>query len=109
MKKLIGLFLVGCLTLFGCSTKSTEEDVVKVGFVSDVAGIEDGSFSQLAWEGIKEFQSEHDGVEIHYVTPKDTSTSELLNNIDNLVMSGNEVIVASGFALQEAIEQASEI
>lgn len=109
MKKLIGLFLVGCLTLFGCSTKSTEEDVVKVGFVSDVAGIEDGSFSQLTWEGIKEFQSEHDGVEIQYVTPKDTSTSELLNNIDNLVMSGNEVIVASGFAFQEAIEQASEI
>lgn len=33
MKKLIGLFLVGCLTLFGCSTKSTEEDVVKIGMV----------------------------------------------------------------------------
>lgn len=109
MKKLIGLFLVGCLTLFGCSTNSTEEDVVKVAFLSDVAGIEDKSFSQLTWEGIKKFQSEHDNVEIQYAQPKDTSTSELLNNIDNLIMSGNEVVVASGFAFQEAIEQASEI
>ena len=111
MKKLIGLFLVGCLTLFGCSTKSTnhEKEFLKVGYLSGEGGVEDGSFSQLTWEGIKEFQSEHDGVEIQYITPKDTSTSELLNNIDNLVMSGNEVIVASGFAFQEAIEQASEI
>ena len=111
MKKLIGLFLVGCLTLFGCSTKSTnhEKEFLKVGYLSGEGGVEDGSFSQLTWEGIKEFQSEHDGVEIQYVTPKDTSTSELLNNIDNLVMSGNEVVVASGFASQEAIEQASEI
>lgn len=38
MKKLVGLFLVGCLALVGCSQKEeAKEDVVKVGLVTDLA------------------------------------------------------------------------
>ena len=110
MKKLLGLFMVAVLTLVGCSQEKEEaKETIKVGFVSDVAGINDGSFSELTWDGIQQFAEINKDVEIQYVTPKDTSTAELVNNIDNLVMSGNQIVVASGFAFQEAIEKASVV
>lgn len=107
MKKLLSLFMVATLTLVGCSQSEEKQDVVKIGFVSDVAGISDGSFSQLTWEGIQQFAEKHDNIEIQYTTPSDTSTVELVNNIDNLFMSGNEIIVVAGYVFEEAIQKAS--
>ena len=109
MKKLLGLFMIATLTLVGCSQSEEKQDVVKIGFVSDVAGISDGSFSQLTWEGIQDFAEKHDNIEIQYATPSDTSTVELVNNIDNLFMSGNEIIVVAGYVFEEAIQKASEV
>lgn len=109
MKKLLSLFIVATLTLVGCSQSEEKQDVVKIGFVSDVAGIDDGSFSELTWEGIQDFAEKHDNIEIQYTTPSDTSTVELVNNIDNLFMSGNEIIVVAGYVFEEAIQKASEV
>ena len=109
MKKLLSLFMIAVLTLVGCSQSEEKQDVVKIGFVSDVAGISDGSFSQLTWEGIQQFAEKHDNIEIQYTTPSDTSTVELVNNIDNLFMSGNEIIVVAGYVFEEAIQKASEV
>lgn len=113
MKKVMGLFFLCVLALVGCSQVEKKQEVVKVGLVAGEGGIEDGSFSELTWQGINEFAEEYNKqsgktVEIQYVTPNNTSTVELVNNIDNLVMSGNQIIVAAGFAFQEAIEKASD-
>ena len=109
MKKLLSLFMIAVLTLVGCSQSDEQQETIKVGFVSDVAGISDGSFSQLTWEGIQDFAEKHDNIEIQYTTPSDTSTVELVNNIDNLFMSGNEIIVVAGYVFEEAIQKASEV
>ena len=107
MKKLLGLFIIAVLTLVGCSQSEEKQDVMKIGFVSDIAGIDDGSFSELTWKGIQDFTEKHEEVSIQYATPSDTSTAELVNNIDNLVMSGNEIIVVAGYVFEEAIQKAS--
>ena len=109
MKKLLGLFMIAVLTLVGCSQSEEKQDVMKIGFVSDIAGIDDGSFSELTWKGIQDFTEKHDNIEIQYTTPSDTSTVELVNNIDNLFMSGNEIIVVAGYVFEEAIQKASEV
>lgn len=108
MRKLLGLFMVVTLALMGCSQSDEQQETIKVGFVSDVAGISDGSFSQLTWEGIQQFAEKHEEVSIQYTTPSDTGTVELANNIDNLVMSGNEIIIVAGYVFEEAIQKASE-
>lgn len=108
MKKVALLTMIAVFMLVGCGKKEEiQEDVIKVAMVSDLAGVEDGSFSQLTWEGLKSFGETHENVEVSYVTPKDTNTTELVSNIDNLVVKGNQVIVVAGFAFQEAIEEAS--
>lgn len=37
VKKLVGLFLVSCLALVGCSQKEAKEGEIKVGLVTDLA------------------------------------------------------------------------
>ena len=39
MKKVMGLFLIACVTLFGCSQAGDKQETIKVGMVTDVAVI----------------------------------------------------------------------
>lgn len=103
MKKFVLLFMVAMLTLVGCSVenKTKEESTVKIGMVTDIAGIDDKSFSEITWKGVSEFAKEHQNVEAQYVTPSDNALPTLVSAVDNLVLSGNEVIVLTGFAFEE--------
>lgn len=103
MKKFALLFMVAMLTLVGCSVenKNKEESTVKIGMVTDIAGIDDKSFSEITWKGVSEFAKEHQNVEAQYVTPSDNALPTLVSAVDNLVLSGNEAIVLTGFAFEE--------
>lgn len=108
IKHLLMTMFVAILTLVGCSQGKEEvKETIKVGMVTDVAGVEDGSFSELTWKGVNKFANEHEGIKAQYVTPKDTNLSELTSNIDNLILAGNEVIVVAGFAFEEAIGESA--
>ena len=50
---------------------------------------------------MSEFAEENDGVEAQYVTPKDSTLPTLVSAVDNLILSGNEVIVLTGFVFEE--------
>lgn len=103
MKKFVLLFMVAMLTLVGCSVENEtkEESTVKIGMVTDIAGIDDKSFSEITWKGVSEFAKEHQNVEAQYVTPSDNALPTLVSAVDNLVLSGNEVIVLTGFTFEE--------
>ena len=107
--KTVGMIAVTASSLIACSAKtSTEEDVLKVGMVTDAGTIDDKSFNQGTWEGIQRYAEEHEGVEAQYLQPADASTQSFLTAIDNLVLAGNEVIITPGFSFEEAIGQAQE-
>lgn len=103
MKKFVLLFMVAMLTLVGCSVenKTEEESTVKIGMVTDITGIDDKTFSEITWKGVSEFAKEHQNVEAQYVTPSDNALPTLVSAVDNLVLSGNEVIVLTGFTFEE--------
>ena len=116
MKKLLfslTLFLA-TITLVACGGKEQPQgqatkDVVKVGMVTDLAGIDDKSFSEITWKGVSEFAKEHDNVKAQYVTPQDSALPTLVNAVDNLVLSGNEVIVLTGFTFEETAGQVAKL
>lgn len=103
MKKFALLFMVAMLALVGCSVgnKTKEEPIVKIGVCTDISGIDDKSFSEITWKGVSEFAKEHQNVEAQYVTPSDNALPTLVSAVDNLVLSGNEVIVLTGFTFEE--------
>lgn len=99
MKKFLLAFVM-VLVMAGCSAQD-KTGTVKIGMVTDIAGVDDKSFSEITWKGISEFAEEHDDVEAQYVTPSDTTTATLERSVDNLVLSGSNVIVLTGFVFEE--------
>lgn len=100
MKKVLALFFVGLLALVGCG-KQEEQQIVKVGMVTDSGSIDDKSFNQGSWEGILNFQSKHENVEVQYIQPNGETLQDFVSAIDNLILAGNEVVVMPGFAFEE--------
>lgn len=111
MKKFTLLMAVVAMTLLGCAkpNEKVEDPTVKVGMVTDLAGIDDKSFSEITWKGVSEFADEHEKVEAQYVTPSDNALPTLVSAVDNLVMSGNEVIVLTGFTFEETAGAVAKI
>ena len=103
MKKFALLVVVFTMILIGCGKTEVkpEQPTLKVGMVTDVAGIDDKSFSEITWKGVSEFADEHQHVEAQYLTPKDNTLPTLVSAVDNLILSGNEVVVLTGFTFEE--------
>ncbi len=80
----------------------------KVGLVTDVGRINDRSFNQSAWEGVK-LAAEQLGLpeeNIKYIETKDPK--DYMDNINQFVENGYDVIVTVGFALGEATVEAAK-
>ena len=111
MKKFALLLAAFVTTLVGCNKQGVEPEktITKVGMVTDVTGIDDKSFSEITWKGVSEFAKEHQNVEAQYVTPSDNALPTLVSAVDNLVLSGNEVIVLTGFVFEETAGTVAEM
>ena len=76
----------------------------KIGFVTDVGGIDDKSFNQGTWEGIKVFGKENnlkEGQEIKYL--QSTAEADYVPNLSTLADEKLDLIIASGFLFENAM------
>ncbi len=108
LKKSITMLLVVLLiamSFVGC--KSSETSDVQVGMVTDSGTIDDKSFNQGTWEGIKAAEKEH-GVKTTYLKPSGETTDDYLTEIGNLVDAGNTLIVTPGYKFEAAIFAAQD-
>ena len=115
-KKLIAGILSALMvtSLVGCGSKTDKGEAtdgetpvvekvdLKVGMVTDAGTIDDKSFNQGTWEGIKQAESEL-GVETNYLKPAGTTEADYLKEIQNLYDSGYKFIVTPGFKFETAI------
>lgn len=82
-------------------TPETEEPTGKVGandlyLITDVGTIDDKSFNQGSYEGLKMYADEV-GVEAHYLQPSEQSDAAYATSIEEAVAAGAKVIVTPGF------------
>ena len=97
-------------TLVGCA-KSTSSDVdcpVRIGFVTDTGGIDDKSFNQGSWEGIKRFAEDNniDSNCIKYM--QSSGEADYDPNLSTLAEEGMDLVVAAGYLFEEAMDAASK-
>ena len=111
-KKIVVLssaILIASMSLIGCTNKKentqSNNNVIKVGMVADVGGINDESFNQSAWEGLQKAQKEL-GVEVKVIESK--QASEYLGNIETLADEGMDLIIGVGNTMAEDIKTQSK-
>ena len=114
-KKLVALSLTMIMSvglLVGCGSNNNEsasnEDVITVGMITDVGGVNDESFNQSAWEGLQAVQKElgKDVVEVKYLESK--QDSDYTPNIEQFVDDEMDLIIGVGYKLANAIETAAK-
>lgn len=111
LKKIVALATATVLStslLVGCSGKQEVKGSkkLKVAMITDVAGVNDQSFNQSAWEGLQKAQKEL-GIDVKYLESK--QDSDYAPNVETLVDEGADLILGVGSKLSPAIQKASEL
>ena len=90
MKKILSVLLVLAALLAMATSAALAAEIA---LVTDVGTIDDESFNQACWEGVKAY-AEANGKTYQYYQPGADSTDERLNSIDLAVSEGAKVVVA---------------
>lgn len=84
--------------------KSAKSDY-KIGMVTDVGGVNDGSFNQSAWEGLSKAKDDF-GVEVKYL--ESSTDADYIPNIETFVDEEYDLIICIGYQLADALRDQAE-
>jgi basic membrane protein A len=84
----------------GSAAQQEEKPAIKVGMVTDIGGLDDRSFNQLANEGLERAQSEL-GVEIRVLTSD--QNSDYVPNLSSLAQQQFDLVIGVGFLMGDAL------
>jgi len=85
----------------GAGTGSSDKPAIKVGLVTDIGGLNDRSFNQLANEGLKRAESEL-GVDGRVLTSK--SNADYVPNLSTLAQQKYDLVIGVGFLMADAMD-----
>ena len=67
---------------------------LKIGLVTDVGGVNDGSFNQSSWEGLQK-AAEDFGVEVNYL--ESSTDADYVPNIETFIDEDYDLIISVGY------------
>ena len=116
MKKFLAMVLTAAMafSLAACggsnassaaSQGSASGSKTDVAFVTDVGNIDDQSFNQYTWQGVKDFCTANN-LNANYYRPTEDSDSARLEQMDNAVNDGAKAIVVAGYLFEGSIAEA---
>ena len=115
MKKLLILLVaLMALTISACAPSSDNgvddprDRTYELALITDVGTIDDKSFNQGAWEGLRDYAEDND-ITYKYYAPAAQDTQQYINSITLAVEAGAKVIVTPGFLFEPAIFQAQDL
>jgi basic membrane protein A len=89
----------------GQTGETTAEEATQLGLVTDIGGLNDRGFNELANSGLDRAESEL-GAEGRVLESK--SDADYIPNLTDLAEGGTELIVTNGFLMGDATRQAAE-
>ena len=105
MKKLLTGAIVTCIAASMMVTPAFA-DTVRIGMVTDVGGVNDKSFNQTSWEGLKALAEEDDSFEVNYLESK--TYADYQTNINTFIDEEYDLIICVGYMLADATREAAE-
>ncbi|MEK6256532.1 MAG: BMP family ABC transporter substrate-binding protein [Chloroflexota bacterium] len=106
---ILTLIMIASLALTACGGGAadddcTSEDVLCIGFVTDVGEVDDGGFNQSGWEAVQQ-AGEENSAQVDYIETKDAK--DYATNMQLFIDDGYDIIVTSGFGMGVATEEAA--
>jgi basic membrane protein A and related proteins len=86
-------------------TGGGDGEQIQVGLVTDIGGLNDRGFNQLAFQGLKQAESDL-GVEIRALESK--SDADYIPNLQQLADDGFDLIISVGFLMTDATAEAAQ-
>lgn len=81
-----------------------DPSTIKIGMVTDVGGVNDGSFNQTSWEGLQRANYEL-GVTVKYLESK--NDADYAPNIETFIDEEYDLIICVGYMLADATREAA--
>ena len=107
MKK---LFLSMTILIFAISCgggNGKNANNYELALITDVGTIDDRSFNQGSWEGVKQYATENN-ITYKYYQPTQKTTDSYIDAIDLSIVAGAKLIVAPGYLFEPAIYKAQD-
>jgi len=101
MKKILAVLSV-LLVVMSLSACAPKKETYELAMITDKGDIDDKSFNQGAWEGVKAY-AEDNNKTYKYYKPTEVSTDAYVAAIDLAVEGGAKVVVTPGFLFEPAI------
>nr|WP_314458617.1 BMP family ABC transporter substrate-binding protein [uncultured Clostridium sp.] len=89
------------------SVKSDSASGYELALVTDLGTIDDKSFNQGAWEGMKKY-AEENKISYKYYQPQEGTTDSYLETIGLAIEGGAKLVVCPGFLFEEPVFLAQE-
>lgn len=104
MKKVLGIVLILALVIVGAFaiTGCKKADTYEIALITDVGNIDDMSFNQGTWEGVKAFAEEKD-ITYKYYRPSEDTNDARVTTIEQAITAGAKVVVCPGYLFETAI------
>lgn len=117
-KKILALMMVFALALsvVGCGQPASNggggeappaEEGFELALITDIGTIDDKSFNQGSWEGLKAY-AEEKNITHKYYKPTEKTTDAYVQAIDLAVLGGAKLVVTPGFLFEPAIFEAQD-
>lgn len=107
--------VLAAATLLGACGKSADNtknkaNAFSVGMVTDIGGVDDKSFNQSAWEGLKAFGTENKMTKGRggYDYLQSTSDADYVTNLTTLSRQGFNLVYGIGFLMQSAVDEVAK-
>ena len=101
----LAISAVATTTAAAKPAKPAASSDIKVGLVTDIAGLGDKSFNFLAGEGLKQAEKKY-GIQGDVTVSK--SNSDYVPNITKYALKGYDLIIAVGFLEEQAVGQVAK-
>ena len=109
MKNFLKLIILSIMLIISLSCKDTKKNSgYELALITDIGTIDDKSFTQGSWEGLKKY-AEEKGITYKYYKPAGKDTDSKIDSIYLAISSGAKLIVTPGYLFEPAIYKVQDI
>ena len=109
MKNFLKLTILSIILIISLSCKDTKKNSgYELALITDIGTIDDKSFTQGSWEGLKKY-AEEKGITYKYYKPAGKDTDSKIDSIYLAISSGAKLIVTPGYLFEPAIYKVQDI